>query len=357
MKRVFKIVVIALFTLFYGVASAQLNFFEISHDFGEIAEDGGAVEHIFRFRNTSTKPVVIVSTYTSCGCTTTEFSKKPILPSGESEVKVVFNPMNYPGNFARKVIVVTSEGTLKDQLLITGKVIPRKRPIEERYPISLRGGVRAENNYHSLGYVEHGKELLATFSIYNSSKSRVSLAIENPYPELEFYLPRFVDAGQETPINFSCLLPENSDLYGTLSYSVWLLVDGVKVQYPFIINGLAIDSREENANNSTQMIAMSENFIKFGAVKCNVAKLVREIKIYNRGNRALKIRKIELEEEGFAARLVGESTIEPRGSRTVRVEINPSLLQFGAVVKRLRIVSNDPKAPVITLRVSAIVEA
>ena len=44
------------------------------------------------------------------------------------------------------------------------------------------------------------------------------------------------------------------------------------------------------------------------------------------------------------------------GKRRVKVTIYPSQLPFGAVVERLRIISNDPKMPVLTMRVSAIVE-
>ena len=356
MKRLVCILLIALFTLNYGVLRAQVVFEEKNHDFGEIAEDGGAVAHTFRFKNTSSKPVVILSTYSSCGCTTAEFSKKPVLPGESSSVKVVFTPMNYPGQFARKVTIVTSEGALKEPLLISGKVIPRKKSLEERFPLAMVKGVRAGNNYHSFGYVEHGKMVQSSFEIFNSSDRSVRIAIENPYPELEFYYPTTLGAGKEVAVNFSCQLPENSTVYGSLSYSVWLVVDGVKAQYPFIINGLAIDSREENVNNRVQMIAMSENFIKFGAVKCNVTKVAREIRVYNRGNRPLRIRKIELDKEGLSAQLEGVSTIEAGGSRKIKVTIYPSRLPFGAVVEKMRIVSDDPKMPVMTIRVSAIVE-
>ena len=356
MKRVLHIALIALLTLIYGVSKAQIIFEKKNHDFGEIAEDGGTVEHIFRFKNSSTKPVVILSTYTSCGCTTAEFSKKPVMPGELSSVKVVFDPMNYPGQFARKVTIVTADGALKEPLLITGKVIPRKKTIEERFPLAVVKGVRMGDNFRSFGYVEHGKMVQSSFEIFNSSSRKVSISIENPYPELEFYYPTTLDAGKEMTINFSCQLPEKSMVYGTLSYTVWLVVDGVKSSYPFIINGLAIDSRDENVNNRAQMIAMSENFIKFGAVKCNVTKVVRAIKVYNRGTKPLQIRKIELDKEGLSANLEGVSTIEAGGSRVIKVEINPSRLPFGAMVEKMRIVSDDPKMPVLTVRVSAIVE-
>ena len=91
-------------------------------------------------------------------------------------------------------------------------------------------------------------------------------------------------------------------------------------------------------------------------LKCNVGKLTHEVILRNEGDRVLEIRKIELEKEGFVARLEGDSTIEAGGKRVLKVEIDSSRLPFGAVVDRLRIVSNDPKMPVLSIRVSAIVE-
>ena len=356
MKRFRKISVIALFTLFYGVLGAQIKFEQLSYDFGEIAEEGGAVEHNFVFSNTLSKPVVVVSATSSCGCTKAEFSRKPVMPGEKSSIKAVYNPLNYPGPFARKISVVTSEGELKDKLLVTGKVIPRKLSIDEKYPLTLGEGVRIGVNAHSFGYVEHGKEVQSTFEIYNGSSRAVTLSVANPYPELQFFVPARLEPGKEAVVSFSCLLPENSKVYGTLTYSVSLMINGRKAQYPFIINGLAIDSREENANNHRQMIVMSENFIKFGAVKCNVAKCVREFEVQNSGNRAIIIRKLESSDKGAIAEIQGNSTIEPGGKRKIKVTIYPSQLPFGAVVERLRIISNDPQKPVITMRVSAIVE-
>ena len=356
MKNGIKIVVTILFTLIYGVSAAQIIFLENFYDFGTIAEDGGVVEHIFHLRNTSAKPVVIVATHSSCGCSKTEFSRKPILPDSTSSIKVTFNPMNYPGAFARKVTVVTNEGALDERLLIKGVVTPRKKSVEEEYPLIMGGGVRASANSHSFGYVEHGKVVQSTFELVNTSDKQASLTIENPYSELEFYYPTTLAAGEKCAVNFVCHLPENCAIYGSLEYSVNLLINGQKGAYPFIINGLAIDSRVENANNCVQMIVLSENFIKFGAVKRAHAKHMRSIEVRNNGDKPLVIRKIELSGEGFITRLEGESTIAPNEKRALEIELNPAKLPYGAVVERLRIVSNDPKMPVLTMRVTAIVE-
>ena len=356
MKQLRTILLIVLFTLCYGVLEAKIYFEKKSHDFGIIAEDGGSVEQNFTLRNTSSEPVVIVAAHSSCGCTKAEFSRKPVMPDSTSIIKVSFNPLNYPGRFARKITIVTNRGALEEPLLITGVVTPRKKSIEEQDPIIMGEGVRASVNSHSFGYVEHGVAQQSVFELLNSSAKSVSLAIENPYSELEFYYPTTLAPGEKTVVNFGCFLPENSTIYGSLSYSVNLLVNGQKGAYPFIINGVAIDFRDENANNSEQMIALSENFIKFGAVKCTHAGDVRKLEVANNGKSPLIIRKIELSGDGFTADLEGGSTIAPNEKRVIKVRLNPLQLPYGAVVERLTIVSNDPRRPVYTIRVSAIVE-
>ena len=355
MERMLHLSLIALFTLIYGVSEAKLIFENNFHNFGSIAEDGGAVEHIFHFRNDSKTPAVIVSTYSSCGCTKAEFSRKPVMPDSCSIIKVVFNPMNYPGAFSRKVVVVTADGE-KEHLLVSGTVIPRQRTIEERYPIELGGGVWAASNAHYFGYVEHGRAKQSAFEIVNRSRRKVALSIINPYTELEFYYPNELAAGEEAALNFVCTLPENSIKYGTLNYAVTLLVDGEKTQYPFVINGLAIDFCEKNANNREQMIAISEKSIKFGAVKRTHTKHARVLELYNSGATPLMIRKLELNGEGFEVKMKGDSTIEAGGKRVVSIEMDSSSVPYGANVEKLRIISNDPVMPVMSVRVSVIVE-
>jgi hypothetical protein len=356
MKQLRRPLFIALFTLCYGVVEAQISFVKKNHDFGVIAEDGGVVEQNFTLRNTSSEPIVIVATHSSCGCTKAEFSRRPIMPDSTSVIKVTFNPMNYPGKFARKITIVTNKGALEERLLITGVVTPRQKSVEEQYPIIMGEGVRASVNSHSFGYVEHGKAEQSVFELFNSSKKSVSLAIENPYAELEFYYPATIAPNERVVVNFGCFLPEKSTIYGSLSYSVNMLINGQKGAYPFIINGLAIDFREENANNSAQMIALSENFIKFGAVKCAYARDVRKLEVANSGKKPLVIRKIELSGVGFTASLEGDCTIAPNEKRVIKVELNTSQLPYGAVVERLTIISNDPQRPVYTIKVSAIIE-
>ena len=61
-----------------------------SHDFGNITQ-GDVVEKVFTFTNTGNQPLIITNVQTSCGCTTPEWPRNPIMPGGKGEIKVGFN--------------------------------------------------------------------------------------------------------------------------------------------------------------------------------------------------------------------------------------------------------------------------
>lgn len=65
--------------------------FKVAHyDFGTIKQ-GQKVSYVFKFTNTGNAPLIIQSTGTSCGCTTPEYSKEPIMPGEEGEITVTFD--------------------------------------------------------------------------------------------------------------------------------------------------------------------------------------------------------------------------------------------------------------------------
>lgn len=124
MKRIF---VTFLFTvLMVCLLSAQgilVTCAKPTHDFGEIAENAGKVTHVFRIKNSGKKPLAIIDVSASCGCTVTNWSKKPILPGKEGEVSVTFDPKGRPGAFSKSVTVVCSGMKKGFNLRIRGRVV------------------------------------------------------------------------------------------------------------------------------------------------------------------------------------------------------------------------------------------
>lgn len=133
-----KLLFIALLTAFAGVAVAQqvpattLNKNEVqndvavfawdntTHDFGKIKQ-GTPVTHEFKFTNSGKTPLVITNVQASCGCTTPDWSKEPVMPGGQGFIKATFNAAS-PGAFSKTVTVTANIETGFVQLTIKGEV-------------------------------------------------------------------------------------------------------------------------------------------------------------------------------------------------------------------------------------------
>lgn len=358
MQRRLPILLIALLHLLTAFAEQTSIYFEVSkHNFGVIAEDGGVVEHTFVGRNSTDAPIVILDVSAGCSCTKATYSRKPIMPGRECEVRVVFDPMNQPeGVFNRKAVVMTSQGNIP--LTISGTITPRRRSIAEQYPLQLGGGVRIETNAHAFGYVEHGKRIQSSIGIINTSKTATTISIKavETSGALEISAPKTLQPSQQGTIEFGYYIPNGGDIYGSLQDVLSIEVNGVKTNYQLIINGIAIDNRSQRQDKEPQKVQLSENFIKFGTLKSSLKYAERQIKICNIGMATLNIRKVESQRGVVKVTVDGGSSLDTDGCATLKIGLNPTTLGFGAVTDRVMIVTDDLQYPVKSIKVSAIIE-
>ena len=125
MKKLLSLPVLAALTAMV-FAGPQAKFAKESHDFGKINEGDGKVTYIFDVKNTGDAPLIITQVETSCGCTAREYTKEPIAPGENGEVKVTYNPAGRPGPF-KKTITVNSNASKKVVLSIKGEVTPKPK--------------------------------------------------------------------------------------------------------------------------------------------------------------------------------------------------------------------------------------
>ena len=77
-----------------------------THDFGKIKQ-GVPVTYEFKFTNKGKTPLVITNAQGSCGCTTPNWTRDPVMPGGEGVVKATFNAMAV-GPFDKTVSVTAN---------------------------------------------------------------------------------------------------------------------------------------------------------------------------------------------------------------------------------------------------------
>lgn len=76
-------------------------------DKGNIRE-GAQLEITWRFKNTGSKPLIIVDASASCGCTVPDKPKEPIAPGAEGRIKAVFDSKDRPGAQGKDVYVTAN---------------------------------------------------------------------------------------------------------------------------------------------------------------------------------------------------------------------------------------------------------
>lgn len=99
-----------------------MKFDKETHNFGTINE-GQKYSTVFKVKNTGDKPLFISDAIGSCGCTVPEYSKEPIAPNQEGEMKVTFDAKGKEGEQQKTVTIVTNTKPSKTTLFITAKVI------------------------------------------------------------------------------------------------------------------------------------------------------------------------------------------------------------------------------------------
>jgi Protein of unknown function (DUF1573) len=102
-----------------GVKTDNLQLKENTYAFGKIPQ-GRPVIHVFEIVNTGREPLLLENVQASCGCTTPEWSREPIVPGATAPIKVGYNAYA-EGHFNKTVTIFYNNGQSK-ALTITGEV-------------------------------------------------------------------------------------------------------------------------------------------------------------------------------------------------------------------------------------------
>ena len=100
---------------------------------------------------------------------------------------------------------------------------------------------------------------------------------------------------------------------------------------------------------------LSENMLKFGAVKRHNGPRQLPLTLHNRGTSELVIRAVECG-KGLSTSLTAESRLQPNESLACTVSFDPAEADYGTVTAWLVLITNDPNRPMRRVRVTATVE-
>ncbi|WP_310397981.1 DUF1573 domain-containing protein [Hymenobacter sp.] len=157
-------------------AQAVMQFETDSHDFGNVPE-GTMATHEFRFKNTGNQPVVIANVQASCGCTTPDWTKTPVLPGKSGIIKAMYSSAGRPGVFNKTVTVTSNAAEPSKVLTIKGAVLTKAeiKPTLTAAQLAKSPHLVLDKTSYDFGKMEAGQQPVARFTVKNTGKSALVL--------------------------------------------------------------------------------------------------------------------------------------------------------------------------------------
>ncbi len=165
-------------TVSIGLAfgQAKIEFKNATHDFGNVTE-GAQATHEFTFTNTGDAPLIIHAVRASCGCTTPDWTKEPVLPGKQGKVTASYNSKSRPGAFNKNITITTNATEPTSVVFIKGVVVGQEvvTKVYSDEAIAASPKISIDNGVKTLGKVEKGQDVSFTMMVKNTGQKDLDI--------------------------------------------------------------------------------------------------------------------------------------------------------------------------------------
>ena len=346
------ILTVCLSVLCYGKLSAaesDLEFDREVWDFGLIEEVDGPVSHTFTFTNNGESAIVIERVEVSCGCTTPEFSRTPVMPGKKGEIKITYDPTDRPGVFVKDVYILSGKGRNHDKVTVKGEVKPRPRTVEEDYPYVLGGGMRLSKFDANFSYVEKSKPVSMTVGYVNTSSKPVKFdfAVTPPSDYMKVTALPTICAGCRGEITITYDM-RGTDIYGRIANKVVLWVNGRQETLGITTSAIVVDRFSMEYTDQGPRMKLKPAYLDLGEINAGELQTV-EFSLVNEGTEPLIIRAVQPRKD-MEADLNPGVTVAPGDEVKVTLSVRPEGDPGAFFADGLYITTNDPVFPMKEFR-------
>jgi hypothetical protein len=339
-----------------ALAGPTITFPTKTHDFGTISEEDGTATYDFVFYNKGDAPLIILKAVASCGCTTPIFTKEPIAPGTSSSIKVTYNTLGRPSTFHKTITVYTNDPDAPNVvLIIQGFVTPKGESPETTYPKNMQG-LRLKRTMVPMLETRIGSVKTETIEVINTNKTPINLSFNKVPKHIELSTSNTVLQPNQTGVITVKYHAELAKDYGKREDSFYLVTNPKDKLNSNNRIYLSANITEDFSKLSADQVAnapvatFSENRINFGKMTRGTSKML-SLTLTNSGKSPLHIRKIVPDYDGLKI-TPANMLIAP--GKTIRIHVSFNAGTFdGNVVQRFTVITNDPKASVNRLFITA----
>ncbi len=357
MKRILQVLAVFALVVAFNTAMAQgkskIVFEEETHDFGAFKESDGIQKTTFKFTNKGEAPLVLSNVRASCGCTTPKWTREPVAPGETGTIDVSYNPKNRPGSFNKSVTVSSNAENSTVVLRINGKVEPREKTLAEKYPRQI-GSLRVKSNYLSFAKIKKGDVVTKELELVNDTDKPVNVGFRTVPKHLQAKADPETIPAHSTGKLIVTYDSEAANTYGFASHRIYLSLDGSN-DYKSSV-GVSATIEEDFSSLTPEQLAnapvvnFNETSVDFGEMKQGDKK-EHTFNLTNDGKTDLVIRRVR-SSCGCTAVAPSKKVIAAGETAPIKVTFD-SRGKRGRQSKSITVITNDPKTPTSTLRISS----
>lgn len=331
------------------------------YDYGMIAERDGKAESLFRFVNKGSEPVSVLSVKPTCGCTASDYPRRPIEVGDTAVIRLVFNPEGRPGKFHKEAKVRLS--STKETLLlhITGNVIGESETLNKLYPYTC-GTLKLKQALFPLGTVKKGEVRTLVLTALNQSIDSIDVTLEDkPNYIKAICVPGKIGANDALAITifyYSSSSPHWGYHEDKLTLKVREHKTGEVTTLPVEIFATLTENfdnmTKEQLQNAPHAVLWQET-LDLGTIrKAQSDKpIVKELTVENRGTNPLRIHTMTTVHPALTIKgFTPEMELKKAQKQTFKVNIDPSKIsEINLLDTNIRLLTNDPAASTLEVRV------
>ncbi len=327
-----------------------ISFEKTEHDFGKVNEEKGPITYEFKFTNTGGSPIIVSNVKASCGCTTPDWTKDPVLPGKTGIVKATYDPKNRPGVFNKSITVTSNAENATVVMIIKGEVIPRPKTIEDDYP-QLIGDLRMKSNHLAFTKVFNNQVKTDSLQILNIGTAPLTLTFDKVPAQITIKTePATLKPNQKGNIVATYDATKVKD-WGFIMDRVDMLFNGVADPKNVLSISATIEEDFSSMTPEQKANAPKATFETTSIVLGDIAateKKEMEFKFTNTGKSPLLIRKVKAA-CGCTAIAPSETEIAPGASSAIKASFDANG-RTGKQSKTITVITNDPDNSTIILR-------
>jgi hypothetical protein len=321
----------------------KISFIKTTHDFGKFKETEGKVTYRFEFVNAGGTDLLVQNVTASCGCTASDWTRKPVPPGEKGFVAATYNPAGRPGSFRKYLTVVSNTNPGSVRLTITGEVEPKPRTIEDDYRYAM-GPLRLKSNHLAFGNIKNSDRPDKQLEVVNTSGDPLQIEFERVPAHVTIRAePAKLKPNEKGVLVATYDAPSRND-WGFVIDRMGIKINGQSARnYSLVVSA----NIEEDFSNLSEeelakapVISVDNPEFKFGTINQG-EKVEHTYVLKNSGKSDLHIRKVSAS-CGCTAVQPEKKVIPPGESVNIKTVFN-SAGKVGNQNKTVTIITNDPR--------------